>query len=102
MANIIAPAGMHILCIALHYIISQTSLNILFITFIYLSHLFKALVLFLGFQYFELQNIYEQITNSVVRSFIDSGAGLVPSVVHFSLSIEQRKQVYNCEANDVV
>ena len=38
---------------------------------------------------------------SVVSSFIDSGVGLVPSMVHFSPSIEQRKQVYNCKANDV-
>ena len=34
---------------------------------------------------------------------IDSGAGLVLSsyIVHFSRSIEQRKQIYSCEANSL-
>ena len=32
---------------------------------------------------------------------MDSGAGLVLSIVCFSLNIEQQKQVYNCKANDV-
>ena len=39
--------------------------------------------------------------NSVVSSLIDSAAGLVLSMVCFSPSTEQRKQVYNCKANDV-
>ena len=33
--------------------------------------------------------------------FIDSGEGHVLSMVHFSPSIEQQKQVFNSEANDV-
>ena len=33
--------------------------------------------------------------------FIDSGAGLVLSAAHFSPSIQQLKQVYNCEASNV-
>ena len=32
---------------------------------------------------------------------MDSGAGLVLSIVCFSLNIEQQKQVYNCKANNV-
>ena len=52
----------------------------------------RALVLFQGFQYFELQNICKRIPNHVriplytdvvVSSFIDNGAGLV----RFSSSI---------------
>ena len=34
-------------------------------------------------------------------SFKDIGAGLVLSTVRFSPSIQQRKQVYNVNANDV-
>ena len=41
---------------------------------------------------------YKRILNSVVSSFIDSGDY---SMARLSPSIEQRKQVYNCEANDV-
>ena len=37
-------------------------------------------------------------TDTVVSSFIDSGAGLVPSTVRSSPGI---KQVYNGEANNV-
>ena len=55
----------------------------------------RALVLFLGFPYFELRNIYTRITNSVVSSFIDSAAGLVCGSLQ--LSSEQHKQVYNCK-----
>ena len=33
--------------------------------------------------------------------FIDSGVGLVVSMVPFSSSIQQQKQVHNCKANDV-
>ena len=38
-----------------------------------------------------------------MSSFIDSGAGLVLStyMVRFSHNIEQRKQLYNCEANSL-
>ena len=36
-----------------------------------------------------------------MSSFIDSGTGLVLSMVCFSHSIEQQKQVYNYEAKDV-
>ena len=64
-------------------------------------HKTRASVLFLGFQYLQLQNIYKRITNSVVSSFIDSGVGLVLSMVCFSPSIEQQKQVCNCETNNV-
>ena len=39
--------------------------------------------------------------NSVVSSFINSGVGLALSMVHFSPSIEQQKQIYICEAKDV-
>ena len=33
--------------------------------------------------------------------FVDNGAGLVQSMAYFSHSIQQRKQGYNCEINDV-
>ena len=43
--------------------------------------------------------------NSVVSSFLDSGGGLVLSMVRFSPSIKSLHckllLVYNCEANDV-
>ena len=48
---------------------------------------------------------YLAINSSVVSSFIDSGAGTVSPIatymVCFSPSIEQRKQCYDCEANDL-
>ena len=47
-------------------------------------------------QYFELRN-----SSLVVSSFIDSGAGLVSSIWFVYPSIEQRKQFYGCEANDL-
>ena len=36
-----------------------------------------------------------------MNSLIDSGEGLVLFMAHFSPSIQQRKQVYNCKADDV-
>jgi len=91
---------MNILFCALHW---GTSLKhhkiILFIVF-YNTRISN---LFLGFRYCELQNIYKRIPNRarisfIVSSFIDSVAGLVPSMVRSSSGI---KQVYNCEPNDV-
>ena len=84
------PILLHLLvCIALR--INKPSIT----KVSYLLHFFnknRALVLFLGFQYFNYKNINESITNSVVSLFIDSGAGLVLSMD----SSEQRKQVYIC------
>ena len=37
----------------------------------------------------------------ILRSFKDSGMGVVLSMVCFSPSIELQKQVYNCQDNDV-
>ena len=85
-ANTIAPAGMHLLCIALRF--NKPSIT----KVSYFFNKNRASVLFLGFQYFELQNINESITNSVVNLFIDNGAGLVLSMVRFSPSSEQRKK----------
>ena len=87
MANAIVPASMHILCIALRYLISQTSLRITKVS--YLLRFFnktRALVLSLGFHYFELRNIYNEFQEfqySVVSLFIDSGVGLVLSTYIF-------------------
>ena len=67
---IIAPAGVHILCIAL----SQTAF---IMTRIHLFNNIKASVLF-------LRSISIFITNSVVTFFIDSGVGLALSMVCFS------------------
>ena len=72
----------------------------------------SASVLFLEFQYFELRNIYKRIpspirililSSELASSLIDSGVGLVLSsyMVRFSRSIEQRKQIYSCEANSL-
>ena len=52
----IVPAGMHILCIALRYIKPNKSENNYLLRFFNKT---KASVLFLGFRYFELQNIYK-------------------------------------------
>ena len=83
MADTIAPAGMHILCIAMR----QTSLKIT--KAIYLLRFFNktsASVLFLEFRYFELRNIYKRIpspiripifSSELASSFMDSRAGLV-------------------------
>ena len=59
-ADTIAPAGMHILCIA-HEIINQTNFKITKVFFIlrYFNKT-RASVLFLGFPYLELGNIYKQ------------------------------------------
>ena len=85
-ANAIAPAGMHILCIVMRY----NKPNKLEVS--YLLHLFNktsASVLYLEFQYFELQNIYKRIpspiripifSSELASSFIDSGVGLVLSI----------------------
>ena len=75
---------MHILCIALrcnklenHYLLCSFNKT-------------SASVLFLGFRYFELQNMYKRIPNCIripifsVSSFIDSGAGLVLSIIPYS------------------
>ena len=86
MANIIKPAAMHLLCIALRYNKPSKSKNHISILFIMLN-----LVLFLEFQYFELQNIFlanhKEFQYSVVSWFVDSGAGLILSMVGFSPSI---------------
>ena len=78
----------------------------------YLLHFFNktsASVLFLEFRYFELRNIYKRIpshiripifSSELASLLIDSGVG--PSyMVRFSCSIEQRKQIYSCEANSL-
>jgi len=39
--------------------------------------------------------------NSIMSLLIDSGVGLVLSMVCFSPSIQQRKQVYNWKANNM-
>ena len=66
---------------------SQTSLKITEVS--YMLHSFnktRASILNLGFQYFELRNIYnefqiaQEFQHSVVSLFIDSGAGLVLSI----------------------
>ena len=56
---------------ALHLdIISQTSLKITEVS--YSFNKISALVVFLGFRYFELQNIYEQISNHIRISIFSS------------------------------
>jgi len=65
-----------------------------------------ASVLFLGFQYFELQNIHKQIPNYIripifSREFVHKKWSGPCTMNLFSPSIQQRKQVYNFEANDV-
>ena len=55
-ADIIAPAGTHILCIAL----SQKNLKITKVSYVFINKT-RSSVLFLGFQYFELRNIYKRI-----------------------------------------
>ena len=70
---------MHTLCIVLKYKPNKPKIT----KVSYLLCLFtkiRASVLFLGFQYFELQIIYQEFQYSVVCSFIDSGAGLVLSI----------------------
>ena len=86
MANTIAPAGVHILCIAMRYDKPNKLENHksnLFITFLDKT---SAPVLFLEFRYFELWNIYKRnpspiripiFSSELASSFIDSGAGLV-------------------------
>ena len=72
----------------------------------------SASVLFLKFRYFELRNIYKRIpsriripifSSELASALIDCGVGLVLSnyMVRFSRSIEQRKQIYSCEANSL-
>ena len=67
-------------------------------------------VLFLEFRYFELRNIYKRnpspiripiISSELAGSFIDSGAGLVLSIWFVLAVVEQRKQIYSCEANSL-
>ena len=79
----------------------------------YLLHLFNktnASVLFLEFQYFELRNIYKRnpspvripiLSSELASSFIDSGADLVLSIWFVLAVVEQRKQIYSCEANSL-
>ena len=70
---------MHILCIALRYNKpNKTKVS-------YLVGFFsktRALVLALGFRYFELRNIneFQEFQYSVMSLFIDNGAGLVLSI----------------------
>ena len=68
----------------------------------------SASVLFLEFRYFELRNIYKRnpspikipiFTSELASSFIDSGAGHVLSIWFILAVVEQRKQIYSCEAN---
>ena len=102
MADAIAPAGMHIQCIAMRYNKPSKLENhkgILFITFLNKT---RASGLFLESRYFELRNIYKQIpsplriqifSSELASLFIDSGAGLVLSsyMVRFSCSIGTAK-----------
>ena len=61
-ADAIAPAGMHILCIALRYNKPNKFSNITKVSFsLRFFNKPKASFLFLGFQYFKIQNIYKQI-----------------------------------------
>ena len=63
------------------------------------------------FRYFELRNIYKRIpslirilifSSELASLLIDGGVGLVlSSYMVFSHSIEQRKQIYSCEANSL-
>ena len=89
---------MHILCIAMRYNKLENHKSILFIIKT------SASVLFLEFRYFELQSIYKRIpspirilifSSELASLSIDSGVGLVLRIymVHFSCSIEQRKQL---------
>ena len=59
---------------ALHLdIISQTSLKITEVSYLLRSfNKISASVLFLGFRYFELQNIYKQISNHIRISIFSS------------------------------
>ena len=87
-ADAIAPAGMHILCIAMRYIKPNKLENH---KASYLLRFFdktSTSVLLLEFRYFELRNIYKQIPSPIIipifsselaSSFIDSGAGLILS-----------------------
>ena len=63
------------------------------------------------FRYFELRNIYKQnlspiripiFSSELASLFIDSGAGLVLSIWFVLAVVEQRKQIYSCEANSFV
>ena len=67
-ADAIAPAYMHILCIALRYNKPNKLENYKSILFVTLFNKTRALVLFLGFQYFELQNIYIDIRIPIFSS----------------------------------
>ena len=91
--------------------ISQTSLKITKAN--YLLCFFNktsASVLFLEFRYFEIGNVYKRIPSPIripifrselASSFIDSGAGLVLSIWFVLAVVEQRKQIYSCEANSL-
>ena len=78
MADTIAPAGMHILHRALRY---NKPNNLFKTTEVFLLLRFfnktRTLLLFLGFQYLELQNNYKRTLNSEGSLFIDSGVGHV-------------------------
>ena len=97
---------MHILCIAMRYNKPNKTIT----KAIYLLHFFNktsASVLFLEFQYFELQNIYKRpiripiFSSELASSFIDSGAGLVLSIWFVLAVVEQPKQIYSCKANSL-
>ena len=92
-ADAIAPAGIHFLCIAMN----QASFKITKAS--YLLCFCSASVLFLESRCFELRSIYKQIPSSIripifsselASSFIDSGAGLVQSICFVSGLVDLR------------
>ena len=93
-ANTIPPASMQILCIAIRYNKPSKSENCKSILFFNKT---RALVLFLGFQYFELQKFQflKEFQNLAVSSFIYSGAGISP--IWFALAL-----VLNSENNFII
>ena len=107
MANAIAPAGMHIQCIAMRYIKpNKPTYYVCLIKLVlqFYSWNFDILNYKIFTNEFQLSPIRIPIFSSeLASSFIDNGAGLVLSsyMVHFNHSIEQRKQIYSCEANSL-
>ena len=85
---------MHCLCITLRYFNKPNKPENNKVSF--LLHFFnktRALILSIGFRYFELQNIYkkfqiaQEFKYSVVSFFIDKGVGIVLSI-WFVLALE--------------
>ena len=99
---------MHILCIALRYDKQNKPENHKTSYLLCFFNETSALVLFLGFRYFELQNIYKRILNHIKIPMFSSefvhrqwNGSCTIYIVCFSPNIEQRKQFYNCEANNL-